>query len=298
MPIVLPKRVFLDSCLLKRLARGEWPAEERELRDRIHRGSARVIITGDHVTDYGDCSAENLAMKEASFVDTLHPLWLPPGNGVYHREAYSEYRRLTGDGPLPSLVPTDSHAAAMAQWIEDCPCLPSHRAALRRLAEPELDTTFSGMIRGGFLGDSLGVGPTLADRLAQRSVFSAKRETARRRGTTDGQLDRDFRVRWVMWLSNPPAVPPGDDLINIAHLVDFSRMPAWTALIAIWRTWNKSNTKPKQSDLTDMQHLALLPYVNVFITEKNLADMIRQAKVGGSTLVYTDVTAWFDGEEG
>ena len=42
----------------------------------------------------------------------------------------------------------------------------------------------------------------------------------------------------------------------------------------------------------DICHLALLPYVQVFITEKNLANTIKQAKLKPTTSVFSGICDW------
>lgn len=292
MSLVFPERVFLDSCMLKRLARGEWPQATEMLRTRIARARSVVIVTGDHIADYGDCTAAKAAMGEAQFVDALHPLWMIPGDGIYHREAFSEYLRLTGGQGLPRPFPTRIPSEALLQWARDCRCLPEVRCVCEALARSDHDPTFSGKLRGGFQQDQLGLWPRREDRLALKDQYSANRAWARRHGLSEEQWNHHFRQKWIRRLLDPPAEPPGADLDKLASKVEFSRMPAWMAWIGVEKTWHKGQTVPKQSDLVDVQHLALLPYVDVFITEKNLASMVKQAKVAGRTFVSSSIREW------
>ena len=290
--IARTKRVFLDSCILKRLARGEWPAEGRTLRTGIDRGDFVLVVTNDHIADYGDCTAEGPAMREALYVDTLHPLWVACGDAVYHREAYSEYLRLTGGSPLPPPCPLSSPSEALLQWVGECGYPKDLQVTVADLAARDRDVTFSGKLRGGFQGDLLGLPPGLSTRLQTRTEYADHRRRARQQSLSGSEWDRQFRMRWVRWLTDAPAKPPDADLHCLSAQVDFSRMPAWMAMIGVERTWYRSQTQSRPSDLTDMRHLALLPYVDVFVAEKNLVGVIEQAKVAGETFVYADIRDW------
>ena len=79
MTLELPERISLDSWVLKRLAYGDYPEATAMLRRRIDEGRSRIVVTIDHIADYGDCEAGNVAMKEAYFVDTLQAAVDAPG---------------------------------------------------------------------------------------------------------------------------------------------------------------------------------------------------------------------------
>jgi len=294
MAVQLPRRISLDSWVLKRLARGDWPEANKTLRTQIDEGQCRVIITGDHLFDYGDCEADDLAMQEADFIDMLNPLWILPGEGIYCREAFSEYLRLTGREPLPPLTPRDTASAAMLQWAQDCDCLPDIRSQCVNLAHNDQDRTFSGKLLAGFRSDGLGIAPSMEERIGMKDRYGSYRASLREQGLSEEHLEQYFRKMWINCLTLPPAKPPKDNLNLLAEKVDFTRMPAWTVRMAVDRTWHRNQTVPKRGDLVDTYHLALLPYVDVFVTEKNLADMIKQAGLKSRALVFSSICEWRD----
>jgi len=278
--------------VLKGLARGEWPEAEKMLRRQIGDGQCCVIITPDHIFDYGDCKADDLAMQEAYFVDTLHPLWMLPGEAIYRREAFSEYLQLTSRKILPPPFPRKTASAAALQWLVDCDCRPEIRSRFVGWAQDDRDSTFSGKLRGGFMGDLGGLQPGRKERIALKQKYNSMRASVRNRGLSDRELERAFRKHWVSCLTLPPAKPPKDNLTLLADKVDFGRMPAWPVWMEVNRTWLRNQTAPKLGDLVDAWHLALLPYVDVFVTEKNLADMIRQTGLKPRALVFSSICEW------
>lgn len=72
-------------------------------------------------------------------------------------------------------------------------------------------------------------------------------------------------------------------------------MPAWCARIGYEKAWfaNKGQ-KPRQGDLGDLAHLAQLPYVDVFVTEGNMASLLGQARLGIPARVYNSIASWLD----
>lgn len=236
MTLELPERIFLDSCVLKRFAHGDCPEATATLRRRIDEGRSRIIVTIDHIADYGDCEAGNVAMREAYFVDTLQPLWMLPGVGIYQREAFSEYLRLTGREPLGPLFPTKMPWDAALQWVCDCTVLPEIRSQRMKLCRTDYDPTFSGVLRAGFLADGLGVFPSGKERIVSKQEYNSGRASTRERGLSDEQFEQHFRQEWIRRLTVSPAELPRNELIPLAPNVDSSRMPAWMAQILVEKT--------------------------------------------------------------
>ena len=191
-------RAFLDSCILKRLARGEWASELATLRRLIDQGRWVLIITPDHLSDYGDCRAESASMSEARFVDTLRPFWMPPGDGIYHREAYSEFLRLTGRQPLREPFPVRTASEALCQWLHDCPCLEESSELAVGFALVDTDPTFSGKLAGGFMADAIHFGPRRGERLGLKAKYAANRAWARDQKFSAVEWDGHFRQRWIL----------------------------------------------------------------------------------------------------
>jgi len=292
MDIKMPKRIFLDSWVLKRLARGEWPDAEKWLRVQINEMQCSIIVTADHIYDYGDCNAHRPAMQEAHFVDTLRPLWMLPGEGICRREAFSEYLKLTDRKALPPPFPETTFYAAALQWLIDCRCKPEIRSRYMARAQENCDSTFSGKLRSSFTGDSEWLQPLRDGRITFKQKFNSTRESVRKHGYSEDKFEDRYRENWIRCLTDPPAEPPQEDLTELAEKVDFARMPAWTVRMAVDRTWHKNQTKPKPGDLVDTWHLSLLPYVDVYVTEKNLAGMIKQAGLKPEALVFSNIYDW------
>jgi len=289
---VRPRRAFLDSCILKRLSHGEWREAGEALHRRTQEGEIAVLVTPDHLSDYVDCSDQLDAIREAGYVDTFCPLWMCSGEGIYHREAYSEYLLLTGGAPLPPPFPTRAFPDCLLQWARDCPCDAAWVRSWGGGYVREDEGAFSHVVRLGFEHDQSGHSPTLLQRRGEKELCAGNLQGARAQELSTYQLDAHFRRAWVRVLSMPPARAPEGDLAMLAARVEFDRMPAWRVRIAVETQWLKSQTKPKASDVIDRRHLALLPYVDAFVAEKNMVGLIRQAKVQGGTSVGASNEDW------
>lgn len=292
MAIERPKRVFLDSCILIDLAKGKWPDDLRGLCDAIDKGECRVIVTSDHLSDYEDCSDTERAISEGEHVDRLRPLWMLSGGDIHRWEAYSDYLRLEDKPTLLLPSPSQDVSELLRPLIENCTCSEEFKKYAESLAAFDCGITFSDRLKGTFGADKMGMGPGMVRRLRLKDDYACSRDRARRQGESDEDWDRYLRTRWVTGVTKLSAVIPEAYLKRLAEKVDFERMPAWAAHRAVERVWRNDQARAKRSDLNDMRHLAQLPYVDVFITEKYLAEMIKQAKVAGKAFVGTNIGEW------
>jgi hypothetical protein len=243
------------------------------------------------VEDFCADGDQERALREARFVNTLNPLWMPPGIGILQREAYSEFRRLTNTAPLPDPFPCTGPRAALAQWIEDCPCTAPLQEMLRRASSYGVGPTFAREVEYTYKVQLLNpvIGRREMGKL--RALFAQNRTWARQH-----QVDSEkyFRQTWVRLLGEPPALKPNADLARLSQEAKLERMPALDVMIGIERAWHKDKkAKAKLSDMIDRVHLALLPYVSTFICDRQQGSLIHQAKLAGRCArVYDSIDAF------
>jgi len=293
MAVQQPQRVFLDTWVLKHLARGEYPTAMCELRDLIRRAEVQLIITADHVDDF--CADVNRARaeKEASFVDSLKPLWMIPGCGVCHREAYSEFLGLQGKKPLDDPYPCAGPGQALQQWLVECPCVTQVRALFRLAPCLDVNASFSREVRNAYDGAKLGMGPTQEAVRNAYNTINTNRLWARQAGVN---WDSHFRTVWVRYLTLHPGALSATEVQPLAHKVRLANMPAWMVLLGVEKAWHgDKRAKAKPSDIPDRGHLAHLPYMDVFVLEANAASLIQQAKIAGPVAaIYRSLDSWLD----
>ena len=287
MSIVTPSRIFLDTWVLKKLARGEHPDLLRKLRQLLDSLVVCVVVTWDHVADYCSDANRSRAEAEAGFVDTLCPLWMPQGQAIYHREAYSEYCRLTSQQVLPEPFPCPGPAEAMLQWFRDCPSTGEISVVtefLERASAYDVGATFRREVEYDLNAYDYGWGLSRKQSKDILEGLTANRRWARDSGVT---LDAHFRNVLMKHLCNPPLSLPRDQVSKVVTMASLSNMPAWEVFIEVEKSWHKGRAKAKISDVTDRWHLALLPYVDHFVADHHLVSLIRQAKLDlGRTKVY------------
>ena len=290
MPIIEPS-VFLDTWVLKNLARGAYPDALATLTSLVDRGKVRTIVTLDTVEDFCADGDQPRALREAGFVDKLNPLWMPPGIGILHREAYSEFRRLTNTPPLPDPFPCTGPIAALAQWIEDCPCTPSHGDMHQLASLYDVGASFAREVEYTYRVELLNpvIGRREMGKL--RALFAQNRTWARQHQVN---WEKYFRQTWVRLLAEPPALKPNADLARLSQETKLERMPALDVMIGLERAWHKDKkAKAKLSDMIDREHLALLPYVSIFICDRQQGSLIHQAKLAGRCArVYDSIDAF------
>ena len=205
MAIQIPQRVFLDTCTLVDLAQGKYPDAMTELTRMANQGEVIIVVTYDHVEEFGDSPCRTETLKEARVVDSLHPLWNPPGSGIYHREAYSEYLRLTGRAPLPPACPEASFSKSLLQWVRDCdlgpewvaPFCTGQRWTFREAVE--------------HLYDLENVQPCQGVGLELKNAFGDGRMWAKDRGLTEQEWDNLVRNTWIKHLCAPPRQGPAGE---------------------------------------------------------------------------------------
>lgn len=297
MAIQIPQRVFLDTCALLDLAHGKYPDAMKELRRMVDRDEANIVITYDHVEEF--CHSPNRAQTEAEArqVDSLRPLWQTPGAGIYHREAYSEYLRLTRRRPLPPVCPAGGYLRALLQSYVDCDWDPQVISNLEALLAWNERTG----VRQSFSDEVVycyeleRVQPSHAVLKTLKEAFGDGRMWAKDTGWTKKEWDNFLHDKWIEHLCKPPGRVPEQEVQSIYKGVVLKNMPAWYARIRFEQTWcaNKAS-KPKQGDLYDMAQLAQLPYVHVFVTDAHMASLICQARLCLAARVYPSVEKWLE----
>jgi len=293
MSIRRPQRVFLDSWVLKHLARGQHEECLRIIRTLVNRGDITLVVTWDHIEDFCRDEDQSRAEREAGFVDSLHPLWMLSGFGIYHREAYSEFRRLTGERPLDDPFPCQGPMEAVLQWFRDCPCDDRVASLGAHAATYDRDATYRREVCYIYQGIELGLGEGHEHTLSLRQVINANRVWARDWGVN---WDKYFRTTWIKHLTESPSILDKDQVESVAAGAELERMPAWAAMFAVQRVWHgDKGCNPKPSDIIDLGHLAVGAYVDVFVTERHLASMIRRAKLRTPfARVFNSVATWVD----
>ena len=276
MEIVIPKRVFLDTWVLKDLARGKYSSALRILRNMIERSELRLVVTWDHVADFCAANDSASAESEAAFVDTLRPLWMPPGVAIYHREAYSEYLTLTGSPPLSPPSPCSGPMGAMRQWFQDCSCVPEMRDISERDVNFDTGVSFQREVAATYQITRLPGAITQQDTRNMYALLNANRDWGRARESRVS-WDKHFQILLEKHLCENPACLERAKVAPLIPKAKIERMHAWCAKFGVEKRWYKSRAKTNLSDPVDSIHLALLPYTDVFVTEKHLASLIHQA---------------------
>jgi len=270
MPILTPKRVFLDTWVLNRLADDEWPGAFSELVRRIRDCSWQVIVTYDHVFDWGSDSNRERAQDAARFVrQRLDPLWMLCGGNLLRLEAYREFCREAGkpvpQRPWPSRRLHDLWA--VMPWPSEV------QPSIDAVKHISADLFVDGAVESWFALDDRERRLLTAQ---LKALFNANRLWARQKGVAWSKhaalVWRRHLAEWAASEDADPALKWNDDRLP--------RMPGWEARFAVEKIWHSNpQRQPKPGDYADMNHLALLPYVDSFVSERNLGGMIRQAKL-------------------
>lgn len=229
------------------------------------------------------------------------------GDGIYHREAFSEFLRLTGKQPLKPPFPCRWLSDAVRQLSEQCRWRPDSALASGIVRQVTSKASFGEEVAGFYELDDAAcgkvpqyisdiVGPvvprTTLDLISKQIL--ANREEARQSGRFSRDWRDTLRRWWLIFLAAPPAEPPDADLESLSQRLDVAQMPAWSALISVEKVWHRNKTaKVKPGDVVDLQHLAHLPYVDDYVTEKHQADLIRQAGLSGASgKVHARIEDW------
>lgn len=290
MTLVRPQRVYLDTSRLIELAKDDEGPECRRLKHKIHQEAAVVVlVTYDHVAEFCAYTNRHKALEQARFVDTLKPLWLPRGMGIYHREAYSEYLRLLGNEPLPPAEVRASLLEAERQWLGDFPCLPQRVIPAQLIACLDKPNAFSQEVCYAHLCEKHN--PQMHAFSQNKEAFAQGRNWLHSRDISEPDWDAIFHSHWIQDLTEDPLTVPLEEAIKLCDNAQLKRMPAWRTRFGIERIWQADKmTKPKAGDLMDMVHVAALPYVHHFVADAQMASLITQAKLGpDSAKVHTTI---------
>jgi hypothetical protein len=276
MAIITPTRLFLDSWVLKRLARGQYQDSLGILRQLIEGSAVTLVVTWDHVDDYCADVDRQRAETEAAFVDTLKPLWMPQGQAIYHIEAYAEFCRLTLQSLPAEPFPCQGPAEAILQWWRHCPLDEGVASFVAYAPTYDVHATFLREVQYVFDDYLLGWGPTRNQTLTRLGMLSDNRVWARNHRL---DWDKHFRIVLNKHLSATPFSLPPDQVSAVVENASLDNMPAWKAFLETDKAWHKGKAKAKRSDTLDRYHIAVLPYVDYFVTEGHLASLTQQARL-------------------
>ncbi len=283
MSIIRKQRVFLDTWVLRTLAKDPLSTQVGRIKRMIDAGPWRVVVTADHVFDFCSGTDQKAALADASFVTScLKPLWMLNGLSIYELEAYREYCRLTATVAPGQPVPCEDLREVLQQICWNTP-LQSDMAVLPRDSGA---VSFYDMVQMWYVLDAFQQ-QCMTDVL--KGKFGNNRAWARAKGVNWDAYALDVWTKQALEWAGVAYNPAAD-----WHRLNLQNMPAWRMRLEVDKVWHRNPSRPaKTGDFADMNHLALLHYVDAFVTEKDLANMVRETGLDEyEGRVFRNVAAW------
>lgn len=223
----------------------------------------------------------------AAFADTIRPLWLLNRNYLFEEEARAAIWEWCGTTVESVWSPEDrlgwsSGGVSGQGTYRFCPFRKSPLEAFRQArVSPPLDESSSRPFGLRALIETFDEAPEIPSALLQLHQAYAESQPASRAATPLFSGGESF-VRYLFQnVCRNFGSGAREAVQQLARSLDLRTCPALYTYLQIRAAIHRDTAAgPAPSEMVDVVHVAALPYVDAFSTDKRIVDYIRRSKVG------------------